>query len=69
MTTFVALLRGVNVGKSKRVPMAEFRMLLSGLGYTDVVTLLNSGNAVFRARSGTPRVARYPNRRGHCAKD
>lgn len=53
MTTFVALLRGVNVGKAKRVPMAEFRRLLSALGHTDVATLLNSGNAVFRARSGT----------------
>ena len=49
MPTFVALLRGVNVGGAKRVPMAELRTLLSGLGYTGVATLLNSGNAVFRA--------------------
>ncbi len=54
MTTFVALLRGVNVGKAKRVPMAEFRKLLAGLGYTDVATLLNSGNAVFRSKPGAP---------------
>jgi uncharacterized protein (DUF1697 family) len=54
MPTFVALLRGVNVGKAKRVPMAELRGLLSGLGYTGVATLLNSGNAVFRAPRGTP---------------
>ena len=54
MTTYVALLRGVNVGKARRVPMAEFRKLLVALGCTDVVTLLNSGNAVFRARGGTP---------------
>jgi uncharacterized protein (DUF1697 family) len=53
--TFVALLRGVNnVGKTKRVPMVELRALLSGLGYTGVATLLNSGNAVFRAPGGTP---------------
>ena len=52
MTTFVALLRGINVGKAKRVPMAELRALLTGLGYTDVATLLNSGNAVFRAAKG-----------------
>jgi uncharacterized protein (DUF1697 family) len=51
---FVALLRGVNVGKANRVPMAEFRGLLSGLGYTGVETLLNSGNAVFRASADTP---------------
>jgi len=54
MPTFVALLRGVNVGKAKRVPMAKLRALLSGLGYTGVTTLLNSGNAVFRASGGTP---------------
>ena len=49
MPTFVALLRGVNVSKAKRVPMAELRAVLSGLGYANVATLLNSGNAVFRA--------------------
>jgi len=53
MPTFVALLRGVNVGKAKRVPMAEFRALLTELGYTNVATMLNSGNAVFRAANGT----------------
>jgi uncharacterized protein (DUF1697 family) len=52
--TFIALLRGVNLGKFKRVPMAQFREMLAGLGYTDVVTLLNSGNAVFRATAGKP---------------
>ena len=54
MPTFVVLLRGVNVGKSKRVPMAAFRALLGDLGYTGVATLLNSGNAVFRAARGAP---------------
>ena len=52
MPTFVALLRGVNVGKAKRVPMANLRSLLTSLGYKQVTTLLNSGNAVFRAPSG-----------------
>ena len=49
MSTFIALLRGVNVGKGRRVPMATLRELLAGLGHADVKTLLNSGNAVFRA--------------------
>ena len=53
MPTFVAFLRGVNVGKGKRVPMADLRALLSAQDYTDVATLLNSGNAVFRAAKGT----------------
>ena len=54
MPRFVVLLRGVNVGKGNRVPMAEFRLLLEGLGHAEVKTLLNSGNAVFssRQRSG-----------------
>lgn len=53
MPTFIALLRGINVGKAKRIAMADLRVLLEGLGYTDVVTLLNSGNVVFRATKGT----------------
>ena len=52
MPRFVALLRGINVGKAKRVPMAELRALLTEIGYTGVATLLNSGNAVFRAAKG-----------------
>lgn len=51
MSTYVALLRGVNLGKARRVPMADFRALLTELGYTNVVTLLNSGNAVFQSSS------------------
>ncbi|HXR71445.1 DUF1697 domain-containing protein [Actinocrinis sp.] len=45
-TTYVALLAAVNVGKRK-VPMADLRDLLTGLGYRDVRTYLASGNAVF----------------------
>jgi uncharacterized protein (DUF1697 family) len=44
---YVALFRGINVGKAKRIAMADLRALLSRLGYRDVQTLLNSGNAVF----------------------
>jgi uncharacterized protein (DUF1697 family) len=53
MTQFVALLRGINVGKTKRIAMADLRALLEGLGYANVRTLLNSGNAVFSAARGT----------------
>jgi uncharacterized protein (DUF1697 family) len=45
----VALLRGINVGRAKRVAMADLRALVEGLGYGDVRTLLNSGNVVFTA--------------------
>ncbi len=47
MSRRVALLRGINVGKAKRVAMAELRALVEGLGYAEVSTLLNSGNVVF----------------------
>jgi uncharacterized protein (DUF1697 family) len=46
-TRYVLLLRGINVGKGRRVSMQDLRALLTGLGYTDVATLLQSGNAVF----------------------
>ena len=53
MKRYVALLRGINVGKAKRVAMADLRALMEGLGFAGVRTLLNSGNAVFDAPSGT----------------
>ncbi len=46
-TRQIALLRGINVGKAKRIAMADLRALVESLGYTDVKTLLNSGNIVF----------------------
>ncbi|MEP6463758.1 MAG: DUF1697 domain-containing protein [Frankiaceae bacterium] len=54
MGRYVALLQGVNVGGNKKVAMADLRLLLAGLGYTEVGTLLNSGNAVLTAGRGTP---------------
>ena len=57
-TVHVALLRGVNVGGNRRVPMAEWRALMEGLGYTRVRTLLNSGNAVFDALPSKQHAAR-----------
>lgn len=52
MARFVALFRGINVGKAKRIAMADLRALLESLGYTQVQTLLNSGNSVFEAPDG-----------------
>jgi uncharacterized protein (DUF1697 family) len=50
----VALIRGINVGRAKRVAMADLRSLLEALGHRDVRTLLNSGNAVFTSRRRKP---------------
>ena len=49
MATVVALLRGINVGRAKRVSMADLREVVTSLGYTDVRTVLQSGNVVFTA--------------------
>lgn len=49
MERYVALLRGINVGGNKKVPMAELRRVMAGLGWEDVRTYVNSGNAVFTA--------------------
>ena len=51
MPRYVALLQGINVGKHKRVAMADLRALVERLGYTEVKTHLNSGNVVFAAAS------------------
>jgi uncharacterized protein (DUF1697 family) len=50
----VALIRGINVGRAKRVAMSELRTLVEGLGYSGVQTVLNSGNVVFTAPSVSP---------------
>ena len=46
--TWIALLRGINVGGGNTLPMASLRAILDGLGATDVQTYIQSGNAVFR---------------------
>ena len=50
----VALIRGINVGRAKRVAMADLKLLIEDFGYTEVRTLLNSGNVVFTAPKDAP---------------
>jgi uncharacterized protein (DUF1697 family) len=49
---YVALLRGINVGKGARVPMKTLKALFEGLGLSEVVTYLNSWNVVFDSALG-----------------
>jgi uncharacterized protein (DUF1697 family) len=49
MTRYVALLRAVNLGSHKKIGMPALRELLTDLGYADVETYLQSGNAVLTA--------------------
>ena|SRR5215472_6979906 len=51
MTTYVALLRAVNVGGRNSITMAALRGFFESLGYSGVQTLLQSGNVVFEART------------------
>jgi len=53
----IALIRGINVGKAKRVAMSDLRAIVEGLGYSDVRTLLNSGNVVFTVPPSAPKGA------------
>lgn len=47
--SFVALLRGINVGGNTRMPMQELRELCTALGWRDVQSYIQSGNVVFSA--------------------
>ena len=47
MGTYVAFLRGINLGPTNKISMPELRELAIGLGYTDVATYINSGNLIF----------------------
>lgn len=51
MTIWIGLLRGINVGKARRLAMADLRRLVEEVGYTAPRTLLNSGNVVFRGKA------------------
>jgi uncharacterized protein (DUF1697 family) len=54
VTRYVVLLRGINVGRAKRIAMADLRALLTDLGYTAVRTHLNSGNVVLTGDEADP---------------
>lgn len=44
---YVALIRGINVGGNKKLPMEDLRASMASLGYTDIATYIQSGNVVF----------------------
>lgn len=47
---YAAFLRAVNLGARNRISMADLRAILASLGYDDVATYVQSGNAVFTGR-------------------
>jgi uncharacterized protein (DUF1697 family) len=52
LKTYIALLRGINLGARNKVSMADLRTLFSGLGAEDVTTYVQSGNVVFKSPDG-----------------
>jgi uncharacterized protein (DUF1697 family) len=57
-TTYVALLRGINVGGKNKVPMKALKQLLEEIGLEDVGTYIQSGNAIFRSTLAAGTIAR-----------
>lgn len=53
MPTYIAMLRGVNVGGHK-APMAQLKAMCEGLGCAEVRTFIQSGNVIFKSAKGTP---------------
>jgi len=54
VTTFIALLRGINVGGRHKVSMADLRAPFADAGGQDVTTYIQSGNVVFAHPTGSP---------------
>jgi len=55
-TTYVALLRGINVGGNTQLSMKELKKSFELLGFQNVSTFINSGNVVFQTSEKDPRV-------------
>lgn len=49
--TYIAFLRGINVGGHKKVPMADLRQQMEKIGFNRITTILNSGNVIFQTSS------------------
>ena len=49
MKTYIALLRGVNVGGHRKIKMVDLKELLNKMGFKDVATYIQSGNVVFKS--------------------
>ena len=51
---YLVMPRGINVGTRNRVPMAQLRSKLADAGYSDVATVLQSGNVIVSTESAMP---------------
>lgn len=69
MTTYVALLRAVNVGGTGKLPMAELRAMCEAVGFASVRTYIASGNVVFDCEASAREVAAQLEARLHAYAD
>jgi uncharacterized protein (DUF1697 family) len=58
VTSYVALLRGINLARTRRVAMSDLRGWLADLGYEGIRTHLQSGNVVFASDKRPDAIAR-----------
>jgi uncharacterized protein (DUF1697 family) len=53
MQTYIIMLRGINLGAKRKMPMQELKTLLTKLGFSDVETYIQSGNALVKHNTET----------------
>jgi len=58
VATYVAFLRGVNLGPSNKISMPALRAMAEGLGYADVATYINSGNLIISSSKNAATIER-----------
>ena len=51
MQTYIALLRGINVSGVKKIKMTDLRIMMSDIGFIDVLTYIQSGNVIFKSET------------------
>ena len=56
MTTYIALLRGINISGQKKIKMADLKELFEKIGYQKVQTYIQSGNVVFESAEDSTKV-------------
>jgi uncharacterized protein (DUF1697 family) len=49
MTTYISILRGINVGGQKKILMSDLKLLYEDLGFENVTNYIQSGNVIFQA--------------------
>lgn len=58
MSRFIVLLRGINVGSNRSVPMADLKKLLGQLGFSNITTYIQSGNVLLESHLSEAAIAK-----------